>query len=129
MKTRSLLVLAVATLATFGLPASSSLFAAAPASAFKPFILELPPGAAPAVARRILGAPHATLGPDLWIYWDFDAPNPNRANPEFDTLVVAFEHERVVAVKITDGRVVRQLLAQAAAQAKAAVVAAKASKR
>lgn len=129
MKTRSTVLVAVAALATFLPPALSAPAAESKAPEFKPFILELPPGASSAVARRILGAPQATLGSDLWIYWNFGAPNPNRANPEFDTLVVAFEQERVIAVKITDGRVVRQLLAQAAAQAKAAAVAANAPKR
>ncbi|MBI5768078.1 MAG: hypothetical protein HZA93_09800 [Verrucomicrobia bacterium] len=129
MKTRSMLFVAVAALAAFGLPASPAFAADAKAPEFKPFTLELPPGSSPAAARKILGAPHATLGADLWVYWNFGAPNPNHANPEFDTLVVAFARERVVAVKITDGRVVRQLLAQAAAQTKAAAMAANAPRR
>lgn len=71
------------------------------------------PGASSARVRAQLGRPDATLGPDLWIYWNFGNPHPYRANPEHDTLVVAFERNRVVAVKIADGQAVRRLLASA----------------
>jgi hypothetical protein len=93
---------------------------------FQPFILHLPPGSSPASARKILGAPDAFLRPDIWIYWNF---GPNADNPAVDTLIVAFEQDRVVAVKTTDGRVLRQLLAQAARNAKGNPVAATPGKR
>ena len=92
---------------------------------FRPFILNLAPGSSPETVRKTLGAPAATLGKDLWIYFEFSKPNPNVANPAFDTLVVAFTDGRVTAVKITDGRVVRQLLEQYKAQMAKASVAVK----
>ena len=95
------------------------------AEPFRPFFLNVAPGSSPAAVRSVLGAPSATLGADLWIYWNFAAPNPNAANPAFDTLVIAFADGRVTAVKITDARVVRQLLAEAKAHAAKGVVAAK----
>jgi len=97
-------------------------FAATP---FRPFILNLAPGSSPATVRQALGLPSAMLGSDLWIYWNFAEPNRNAANPEFDTLVIAFTDGRVTAVKITDGRVVRQLLAQQQAHSARTAVAAK----
>lgn len=97
-------------------------FAAEP---FRPFVLSLAPGSSAAAAQKALGAPSAKLGPNLWVYFDFAKPNPNAANPAFDTLVVAFHDGRVSDVKITDGRVVRVLLAQYAAQRAKAPVAAK----
>lgn len=93
--------------------AASRPAAVSSAAEFKPFVLNLKPGSTPAEVRSKLGAPHAMLGTDLWIYWNYGAPNPNSANPAFDTLVVAFTDNRVTAVKITDGRAVRQLLANA----------------
>ena len=96
------------------LAAAASRPAAAPSAVeFKPFVLNLKPGSSPAEVRSKLGAPHAMLGADLWIYWNYGAPNPNSANPAFDTLVIAFTDNRVTAVKITDARAVRQLLANA----------------
>jgi len=93
-------------------------FAAAPVHTIA---LDFGPGASPATVRSALGAPAAVFKDDLWIYWNFTAPYPAAANPEFDTLVVLFTHGRVTGVKITDGRVVRWLLAEHAAQvAKAA---------
>lgn len=85
-----------------------------PPSSFESFVLELPPGSSPAAVQKVLGAPAATLGTDLWIYWNFTGPNPNAGNPAYDTLVVAFSKGRVSDVKITDGRTVRRLLAEAA---------------
>ena len=91
---------------------------------FRPFVLNVAPGSAPETVQKTLGRPSAVLGKGAWVYLDF--ANPNAANPAFDTLVVAFTDGRVSAVKITDGRVVRQLLAQQTAQlAQAASVAAK----
>ena len=110
MKTRPILLHAAAvcaTLAPVGLAAERS------TAEFKPFTLNLRPGSSPDAARAALGTPDATLGPWIWIYWNF---GPNRENPRFDTLVVAFDNDRVFTVKITDGRVVRQALAQAAAR-------------
>ena len=92
---------------------------------FHPFILNLVPGSSPATVQKVLGAPSAMLGKEVWVYLDFSKPNPNAANPEFDTLVVGFTEGRVTAVKITDGRVVRQLLAQQQAQVAKSAVAAK----
>jgi hypothetical protein len=126
MKTRPAFLLAVVFLTAFfplSLAASSS------TADFQPFTLKLKPGSSPAEALRALGKPHAMMGSDLWIYWNFGDPNPNSANPEFDTLVVAFTNGRVTDVKITDGRVVRRLLAQATAQPKPAAVAANTTKR
>lgn len=125
MKIRPTLLLAVA-LCAMSSPVAS--FAAASSAAeFRPFVLALRPGSTPAETRQALGAPHATLGPDLWIYWNFGDPNPNAANPAYDTLVVAFADDRVTAVKTTDGRVVRQLLEQAARAGKNTAVAASAT--
>ena len=101
---------------------STPAFAAAP---FRPFVLNLAPGSSPATVQKVLGAPSAMLGRDLWVYADFTKSNPNAANPEFDTLVIAFENGRMTAVKITDGRVVRQLVAQYKAQSAKSAVAAK----
>ena len=92
---------------------------------FRPFVLNVTPGSSPAAVQKALGVPSAMLGKDLWVYFDFSKPNPNAANPEFDTLVVAFTDGRVTAVKITDGRVVRQLLAQQEAHAAKSSVAKK----
>jgi hypothetical protein len=86
----------------------ASAFAAVP---FRSFELALPPGSSPDVVRKALGEPSATMGPELWVYFQF-AKSPNASNPAYDTLVIAFEQKRVIAVKVTDGRVVRQLLAQ-----------------
>jgi hypothetical protein len=97
-------------------------FAAKP---FQPFVLNLAPGSSPETVRKALGAPAAMLGKDLWVYYEFSKPNPNVANPEFDALAIAFTDGRVTAVKITDGRVVRQLIAQHKAQSAAARVARK----
>jgi hypothetical protein len=102
--------------------------AASPAAAdLEPFtsLLQLAPS--PATVRADLGEPDAKLGPLVWIYWNF---GPKRDNPETDTLVIAFKNDRVLTVKITDGRVMRQLLAQAAARnAKTTTVAAAPAKR
>ena len=84
---------------------------------FRPFVLNLAPGSSPETVQKVLGVPSALLGKEVWVYFDFTKSNPNAANPEFDTLVVGFTEGRVTAVKITDGRVVRQLLAQQQAQA------------
>ena len=84
---------------------------------FRPFILSLAPGSSPVTVQKVLGRPSAVLGKEVWVYFDFATSNPNAANPEFDTLVVGFTEGRVTAVKIPDGRVVRQLLAQQRAQA------------
>ena len=93
--------------------------------AFRPFILNLAPGSSPEVVKRTLGVPSAVLGKDVWVYFNFAKANPNAANPEFDTLVIAFTDGRVTAVKITDERVVRQLLAQQKAQPAKSSVASK----
>lgn len=98
----------------------ASSFAAAP---FRSFELALSPGASPEVVRNTLGAPSATMGPELWVYFEFSKSNPNAANPAFDTLVIAFAHNRVIAVKVTDGRVVRRLLAEHARSSVAALAA------
>lgn len=95
------------------------------AETFRPFILELAPGSSPETVKKVLGLPSAVLGREVWVYFDFAKPNPNVENPGFDTLVVGFSAGKVTAVKITDGRVVRRLLAQQAAQAAKASVAAK----
>ena len=92
---------------------------------FRPFVLNVTPGSSPAAVQKVLGLPSAMLGKDLWVYFDFSKPNPNAANPAFDTLVVAFTDGRVTDVKITDGRVVRQLLAQQQAHAAKSSVAKK----
>ena len=93
---------------------------------FRPFVLDVAPGSSPETVQKTLGRPSAVLGKEVWVYLDFAKLNPNAANPSFDTLVVGFTDGRVSAVKITDGRVVRQLLAQQTAQsAQAASVAAK----
>jgi hypothetical protein len=126
MKTRAVFLLAATALATF-IPVSFA--AISSAAEFTPFTLNLKPGSSSATVRTVLGVPDATLGPDLWIYLSLGAQNPNRDNPEFDTLVVAFTNDRVTAVKITDGRVVRQLLAQAARDGKTGVVAGAPAKR
>jgi len=95
------------------------------AETFRPFMLELTPGSSSVVVQKTLGVPSAKMGQDLWVYFNFTHGNPNAVTPAFDTLVVAFENNRVVAVKVTDGRVVRQLLAQHKAQSVPAAVAAK----
>jgi hypothetical protein len=95
------------------------------ASRFQSFELALVPGSSPAVVQKTLGAPSAKMGSDLWVYFNFAQSNPNVDNPAFDTLVVAFAENRVVAVKVTDGRVVRKLLAEYQAQLAASTVAAK----
>ncbi len=95
------------------------------ADPFQPFSLNLAPGSSPATVQKVLGRPSAVLGKEVWVYFDFAKPNMNAANPEFDTLVVGFTEGRVTAVKITDGRVVRQLLAQQQAQAAKSTIAAK----
>ena len=95
------------------MPASAGYATNLSTAEFKPFTLNLRPGSSPDATRATLGEPDAMLGPLIWIYWNF---GPNRDNPQFDTLVVAFESHRVLTVKITDGRIMRQLLAQAAAR-------------
>lgn len=95
------------------------------AEPFRPFVLDLVPGSSPAAVQKKLGAPTAMLRSDLWVYADFAKSNPNAANPEFDTLVIAFTDGKVTAVKITDGRVVRQLLAQQRALDSKSAIAAK----
>ncbi len=92
---------------------------------FRPFVLNVAPGSSPAMVQKALGLPSAVLRKDIWVYFDFSKPNPNAANPAFDTLVVAFTDGRVTDVKITDGRVVRQLLAQQQAHAAKSSVAKK----
>ena len=92
---------------------------------FRPFILKLKPGSSPETVQKVLGNPSATMGKDLWVYFEFAESNPNVENPEFDTLVIAFTDGKVTDVKITDGRVVRKLLAHYNAQLAKASVAAK----
>ena len=89
------------------------------AESFRSFTLEVAPGSSRETVRKKLGAPSAILGTDAWVYLNFTTSNPNAANPAYDTLVVAFTDGRVSAVKITDGRVVRQLLALQKAQLEA----------
>ena len=89
------------------------------------FVLNVAPGASPEAVQKALGRPAAMLRPDLWVYLDFTTTNPDAANPDFDTLVVGFTNGRVTAVKLTDGHVVRQLLAQQKAHAAKGAVAAK----
>lgn len=98
---------------------------AAAAAPFRPFILDLKPSSSPETVEKVLGRPSAMMGRDLWVYWNFSGPNPNAENPEYDTLVIGFTNGQVTHLKITDGRVVRQLLAQYKAQTAAASVAAK----
>ena len=88
-------------------------------------VLNLAPGSSAEAVQKTLGLPSATLGQDLWVYFEFTKSNPNAADPKFDTLVVAVTDGRVAAVKITDGRVVRQLLAQQKAGPAKSSVAAK----
>lgn len=59
-----------------------------------------------------LGRPDERLGPDLWVYWDCQATSEKVNRLGFDTLVVRFEADRVAELKLTDGRVVRALLAR-----------------
>lgn len=92
---------------------------------FHAFVLNVAPDSSPEVVQKTLGLPSAVLGKEVWVYLDFSKPNPNAANPAFDTLVVAFTEGRVSAVKLTDGRVVRRLLEQQKAQLAKASVAAK----
>ena len=116
MKTKILRSLVLAATLAVGSFASES---------FRPFILNLAPGTSAATVQKVLGRPSAVLGKETWVYFDFTKSNPNAGNPEFDTLVVGFTEGRVTAVKITDGRVVRQLLAQQQAQAAKSTIAAK----
>ena len=119
MKIRSAILFATAVFATLD---TVNFATASSGTEFKSFILNLKSGSSSLTVRTVLGSPNAILGPDLWIYWSFGSPNPNR-DPEFDTLVVAFADDCVTAMKVTDGRVVRQLLALARTAKIAAVVA------
>src|SRR5688500_18044035 len=45
------------------------------------------------VAR--IGAPDARLSPDVWVYWNFETAQPNRA-VGLDTLLITFRDDRVL---------------------------------
>jgi hypothetical protein len=61
---------------------------------------------------HVLGLPNERVGDYLWIYRDFKINREVAAAKGCDTLVVAFQRDRVVATKLTDGDVLRATLAQ-----------------
>lgn len=62
---------------------------------------------------EVLGAPAARVGSNIWIYFDFRADQAS-VDPSLDALVIAFKDERVLGLKLADGRVVRAAIARSA---------------
>ncbi|HEX2100281.1 MAG TPA: hypothetical protein VHF69_06450 [Candidatus Synoicihabitans sp.] len=59
-----------------------------------------------------LGAPALKLGPDAWIYWNYQTVAPGGA--EFDTLVVLFSGGRVSQIRLVSRDAVEALAARLA---------------
>ncbi|MBM3855426.1 MAG: hypothetical protein FJ399_20110 [Verrucomicrobia bacterium] len=68
-------------------------------------------GMSPAEVQASIGAPNATLAPNVWVYWNFkakDTPGGDRC----DTALVVFAHNRVDRVKLCEGAPVRAFIAR-----------------
>jgi len=61
---------------------------------------------------EVAGLPDARVSGDIWIYYRCEIALGNSGAKNCDTLVIGFKQDRVVAMKLTDGNVLRDLLAQ-----------------
>jgi hypothetical protein len=61
---------------------------------------------------EVIGLPDARVSTDLWIYYHYDGAREKSKGTECDTLIVQFKKDRVVAMKLTSGSALRDLLAQ-----------------
>jgi hypothetical protein len=67
-------------------------------------------GMSPTEVQRMIGVADATVGREIWIYWNFDADNV--ATPRgWDTLVIQFTDGRVSTLRLAPNQSVRALLA------------------
>lgn len=67
-------------------------------------------GMSPTEVQRMIGVADATVGREVWIYWNFDADNV--ATPQgCDTLVIGFKDGRVNVLRMTPPQPIRALLA------------------
>lgn len=64
-----------------------------------------------------VGMPDQKLSPDVWIYWDCKSNNPADSERGFDTMVLRFEKDRLIQMRLVEGRAIKAFIA---AQAKAA---------
>jgi hypothetical protein len=69
-----------------------------------------PRGTARAVVVRELGEPPATLGNDLWIYWDFRGGSRTGVDRAVNTLVMFFMADKVISLKLAEADVIREVL-------------------
>lgn len=61
--------------------------------------------------ERMIGVADATVGREVWVYWNFDAENV--ATPRgCDTLVIGFKDDRVSVMRMTSSQPVRALVAR-----------------
>lgn len=61
--------------------------------------------------REVLGAPGHVFNENVWVYFDYRAENV-ATTPGLDTLVVVFDREEVIGMKLADGRLIRELIAR-----------------
>lgn len=66
-------------------------------------------GMSRAAVTEELGAPAASVGPDVWVYWDFRAKG-RPGGERWDTLLVVFEQGRVSRIRLTEQAPVVALL-------------------
>jgi hypothetical protein len=60
--------------------------------------------------REVLGAPSHVFNENVWIYFDYRADNvPTKSSQ--DTLVVVFEGEKLIGMKLDEGRLIRDMIA------------------
>ena len=69
-------------------------------------------GAARRTVVAIAGLPDERIGDSIWIYHRCSLSRDHPKTRGFDVMVVVFNADRVAAMKLTDGRALRNLLAQ-----------------
>lgn len=77
---------------------------------------------------KVLGEPSARLGANVWVYFHFRADDPT-VDPKLDTLVLAFERDKVIGLRLSDDATMRRIVAQRAPKLAGPVVAAAPAKR
>lgn len=60
----------------------------------------------------LIGLPDHRMGDALWVYYGFKTANDEPRTAGFDAAVIAFERDRVVAIRLTDSSVLRDFIAR-----------------
>ncbi|MCX6953835.1 MAG: hypothetical protein NTV51_16930 [Verrucomicrobia bacterium] len=64
---------------------------------------------------EILGLPTEIVGPDLWVYRNYDYADPVAVRENYDTLVVRVTGDRVTLIRLVNGESLDALVAACAA--------------